>query len=745
MTKIPHVPNSATKTSRVEQEIQLDFCQHNPADLYNPSKYNSPYQNEKFPEGFEGLHGYVFFVGALFQSENKPKEYGTQLYTGDGMVYRLGFENGRAILKTRIMKTPCYYADLAIQHYCSENYQVPQSWFAKKYPFFSYWESFRNGGQARSSLTLGARNQLNTAFLRVGDRLWVTIDGGRPHEIDPDSLELIEPMGLIKDWLGIFPINSSKTIFDAHINSAHPAVDLSKLDSKSKDQEIYTTNYSTGYNGWGNKTVNQWLDKLSKRRATKETEKKQMFGRYTDLLRYCPNQKTLERWRLQLPDGNPVIVQQSLHQLAITENHIIMADISFRMEFSQIFAPFFFGFLKLSIFNKNYFKWVGSLIQSVFLKPTPPMLFNNLYIAKRDQLKDNGGTIDAPKPLTVQQVKIPLEISHFAADYIDSDDKITLHIGHSVGWDVTEWITRYDSNVPSKPHLRNQPDELEGMMVGTLDLGCFGRYVINTQTNEIEESQHVIDWNATWSPTVYTHQDLCRDDPEKLSETTVKNIYWMSWGFSWELIPERIYKEFKERKRRVVCFEDLPEDNKSVTLLRLDTQAMKIVDQYAFPAGYFACSPQFIPSSLPCPSERDPSVHGFIACIVIADDDLENHQHAKDEFWIFDANDLKKAPLRLRSADHPNPLNLALALHTTWLKGIYLKPEDKERIHQLSLAERRAAREKFVKQDYENILDSIKGERKEILRELFDTIIYPNFIEQTLETTFETELYKEQN
>ena len=34
---------------------------------------------------------------------------------GDGMLYRLGFEAGRALLKTRMMKPPCYYADLATQ------------------------------------------------------------------------------------------------------------------------------------------------------------------------------------------------------------------------------------------------------------------------------------------------------------------------------------------------------------------------------------------------------------------------------------------------------------------------------------------------------------------------------------------------------------------------------------------------------------------------------------------------------
>ena len=217
----------------------------------------------------------------------------------------------------------------------------------------------------------------------------------------------------------------------------------------------------------------------------------------------------------------------------------------------------------------------------------------------------------------------------------------------------------------------------------------------------------------------------------------------MSWGFSWELIPERVYKEFQNRERRVIRFEDLPKENKPNTLIRLDTQVMKIVDQYSFPDGYFACSPQFIPSSLPCPPEREPSVHGFIACIVIADDDPENPQYAKDEFWIFDANDLQKPPLRLRSNDPRKPLNLALALHTTWLQNIYPKAEDEERIQQLSSEGRKAARENFVKQDYENIIESIKESRKDILQELFDKIVYPNFIAQTLEKDFEKKVYGE--
>jgi hypothetical protein len=42
--------------------------------------------------------------------------------------------------------------------------------------------------------------------------------------------------------------------------------------------------------------------------------------------------------------GQPVIVEQSLHQIAITERFIILADIAFKMEFSQIFSPFLLDF-----------------------------------------------------------------------------------------------------------------------------------------------------------------------------------------------------------------------------------------------------------------------------------------------------------------------------------------------------------------------------------------------------------------
>jgi hypothetical protein len=574
-----------------------------------------------------GLHGYVFVVGALFQADDRPQEDGTPLYTGDGMIYRLGFEHNKAILKTRITKTPCYYADIAITGASDNTVWKPETTFSKRHWLWSYFAAFRNGGPSRFSFLLGGRNQLNTAFLRVGDRLIVTIDAGRPYEVDPDSLELIAPIGSTDQWLGILPIVSRLVSwvagsypFDVYINSAHPATDLTKIDGiTASELGFFTTNYSTGYNGLYRRPVNWIFDQINKL-LKGEANAKEQFGRFTDLIYYrffgngsesdCkgesyddetdkPKEPRLKRWRLVFADGpqkdQPIIVEQSLHQIAITERFIIFADIAFKMEFSQIFSPFFVGFLKLNIFKKYWS--LGAWIRAKFLRDILPLPKGILYIVDRKYLKEyDFCTASEPaKPLPAKQIILPYEISHFAADYSNTEGKITLHVGHPNGWDVTEWITRYDRSVPGKPCLRS---DLEGMQVGTTDLGALAKYVIDGSSGEIETIQVLRDAEATWSPSIYTHSELCRDDIDN-QEAQVKNIYWITWGFSWELVPQQLYDVYKSRGYRAIPIENLPEQDKPLTLLRLDTQTMTIIDSFQFPSGYFASSPQFIPSAAP--------------------------------------------------------------------------------------------------------------------------------------------------
>jgi hypothetical protein len=741
-----HIPNSVTKTSRKEHCWTLEIRKQENKDQPNQIIPLSELQLAELPAG---LHGYAFIVGALFQSEDRPEEDGTQVYTGDGMVYRLGFEDGKAILKTRIAKTPCYYADPATKFYILDwilNKKI-RSKFVKKHKLLSYCLAFRDGGQSRFSLILGSRNQLNTAFLKTRDHLLLTIDAGRPYRLDPDSMELLEPIGSTKEWFSIFPVIARLTwinIFEVYINSAHYITDLNQ--SKGKQDELFTTNYSTGYNGKFKKQVNWVLDckwfqnliKLFYILVTREFNPRQEFGRFTYLIRYrfedkqkCLKSK-MERWRLLLPDDQPVLVEQSLHQLAITEKYIILADIAFKMEFSQIFSPFLFGFLKLCKSNKN-FAFFGKWIYEVFFEAIKPLPFANLYIVNRQDLdQENIGdpTTDIPEnipEIIVQKVTLPREISHFAADYNNPDHQITLHVGHVNGWDVTEWITHYDESVLGKEQEFRK--DLEGMMVGSTDLGSLGRYVVDGETGKIESCKTVQDPESTWALSIYTHRDISRDS---LTETAqeVKNIYWLSLGFTWELIPNRIYDAYKSDPHRVIPVAELPKpkENKPITLLRLDTEQMEIVDSYQFPSGTYVSSTQFIPSSLPCPQNIDASIHGFIVCAVMLDPEPNQPHRARDEFWIFHADDFKNKPIYRLSASSDSdkePLNLAMTIHSTWLPNI---PQQ-----QYSVDERRKKRETSVIEDYQHLID---GKCKAV-QELFNDIVFPNFIKQTLEEDFE--------
>ncbi|MGL5875761.1 MAG: carotenoid oxygenase family protein, partial [Xenococcaceae cyanobacterium] len=86
-------------------------------------------------------------------------------------------------------------------------------------------------GISRASFNkLGARNQLNTAFVSfrgvkdLCDRLLVTWDAGRPYEIDPETLATLTPVGKNQDWQPLF-LEQPLTPFIPILTSAHPCFD----------------------------------------------------------------------------------------------------------------------------------------------------------------------------------------------------------------------------------------------------------------------------------------------------------------------------------------------------------------------------------------------------------------------------------------------------------------------------------------------------------------------------------------
>lgn len=688
------------------------------------------------------LAGYYFVAAAL-----SPPE--TQVINGDGMIYRLEFVNGKATLKTRIAKTPCYYADRLTQK-------------SRKYPE-AY--CFKDAGPSRMSPKLGNRNQLNTAFLQTRDRLLVTFDAGIPWVIDPDSMELIEPVGRMDEWLSItdpfagFAPNLRDTVLPPHSNPAHPVCDHHKPENDFPNcqsdpstalpnDHLLTLNYSVGYKGKFRKNADRVLGWV-RRRAIRALNRakgeplpftQRVYG-FTDLMRYNFDDRTLERWQLVLPDWdaeNPdveklLIGEQSIHQMVITEDYIILADMAFKIEFSQLFSPYIVDLLEklldkalefLTDLSQRKFSndkllrsrlELGYRLYSIFLKLLPSSQISNLYIISRADLqkcRNHPGSKlnEPPKSIQVRKVTIPREISHFTADYSNPESKITLHIGHQNNTDVTEWISKYDRPVAGKQKPFENTEypckRLAGMTTGAMDVSSFGRYIVDGETGALLDSKVFSDVEHTWYPSVYTHRDLCRERSTETA-TEIKNLYWMCWGFSWEIIPDRIYQAYKDREFRVVHHTQLPETGKPSKLLRLDTQTMEIVDWFDFPPGHFACSPQFIPKSTPCPPDQDPSTHGYIACVVLSD---ARDRHAgtadatpQDEFWIFDAsnlgnrNDSPKTPAIVYKLTHSPSLNLGLTIHSIWLS-----PEDFTQKSQpyTDPQERQNLRRKAFWQDY---------------------------------------------
>lgn len=733
------------------------------------------------------LHGDCFFAAALpprpiAVAQDQPpishrcqrvvEAQGNLIINGDGMIYRLTLWHGTARMKTRIAKTPCYYADIITE-------KDPKTYSSKTY-------AFQNNGPSRMSLMLGSRNQLNTAFLKTPDhRLLVTFDAGRPWEIDPETMELLAPVGMKQEWLSLFPFLEN-SVFPVLSSPAHPVFGLSSnLDSSIKD-EIFTLNYSIGYKGKFRKQFDRLINwnrlyGFFKRLTDQNTEKtwrKRWIG-FTDLIHYDFNtpEPRLQRWQLVL-EGSPrqlVIGEQSLHQVAITENYIIFGDTAFKVEFSQLFFSCIFGlperllnrvgrhvnqtFTKVQRSERKtiHKRWfleilsslealrlrVGYWLYQVFRKLLPPSQYTHFYIIDRGEISKYAGCtledamIDFPvKNLPVKKVTIPREVSHFAVDYCDRHKQIILHVGHNNGWDVTEWISQYDISVKGKESqfgTNRQPHRLGGMIVGTTDLGALGRYTIDASKGEIIDAKVVLDARLTWGVSVYTHREL------DYSHQVISDLYWLCTGFSWELIPERIFEIYKNSPLRVVPHEKLLETelNKPITLLRLDTQQTKIVDWFQFPSGYYVCSPQFIPSSEPCPPGKDQSIHGYIACVVLSD------SSQGDEFWIFDASNLGNRqdleddsfsqPVVYRLSS-PHKLNLGFSIHSTWCSE-YVRNMASIRYSDRQYRQQR--RKDAFEKDYKDLQYHENKKENEKITKLLNDNVQGYFIEQNLEKELE--------
>ncbi len=224
------------------------------------------------------IAGHVFVVGAL------PFGDGTPLFNGPGMMYRIDLDGDRPRLVSRIAKSPCWYADQAT----ADDDAL----------------GFVNLGMARISRALDLHNELNTAWVPMGDRMLVTYDGGRPWELDPTTLELITPVGRLDEW----PSGALSALvpgpFGAYLSTAHPYWD-------EHTNELLSVAHGT--------PIGDRPGFLS-------------FMRWD-------GSGPVQFWRAIADDGTGIEILQSVHQVAVTKDYVIAVDTAFLAESEQMLDP----------------------------------------------------------------------------------------------------------------------------------------------------------------------------------------------------------------------------------------------------------------------------------------------------------------------------------------------------------------------------------------------------------------------
>jgi carotenoid cleavage dioxygenase-like enzyme len=385
-----------------------------------------------------------------------------------------------------------------------------------------------------------------------------------------------------------------------------------------------------------------------------------------------------ENWQLILPDGSPVKIKQTMHQIGLTQDYVVLMDTSLKIGLNQL------------IVVKN--QKIDQLIRKIINYPQSPE--TAIYIIRRADLHQDA------KEVVAQKIVIPMEVFHFLVDYDNPGDRITLHASHASAWDVAEWLRTED--MP----LTDNPQPPLGMVVSGADVNHLGRYYIDAKNGTLEESAVVTNFDANWAIAIWAYSNQKMADGAWYPPAKFDNIYWGAWGAWSDLLSTyitKMYSDYEYRDESVAEIEQITTQGKPSNICRLNTETMKVEDIYQFPPGYFGNTPQFVPRA----NGSGQSTDGYILSTVIYDngDRAGDVEIGTSEIWIFDAKDLSKPLCKLR---HPQ-FKFSFTTHSTWLPQIAPRTPGTYYI---------SARE-----DYQDIVSQQPPE----IQQLFESKIYPHF------------------
>ena len=311
----------------------------------------------QIPQDWSG-HLFLMAPVGTVASGGLPNPEGTHFFNSDGMIYRFDLQAQQVTVTSLLARTPCYYADAA-------TYGNP------KYENLV----FRDYGLLRFSTKLGLRDEVDIAFLPfrakgdTQDRLLITYDAGRPYEIDTESLEIKTPVGANEEWKAFLPMSYP---FPPVMCTAHPTFD-------AFTNEVFLVNFGRSLTNllegakflYELEEVPQEIEDLLSAIAQGAVPKAiakllntpllqvplkfltQFFHQWQQLITWLGGRLDaivpdfvylvqwdgigkLRRWKLVLPDGSPVRIEQTLHQLCVTQDYVVLMDTPLKIGPEQI-------------------------------------------------------------------------------------------------------------------------------------------------------------------------------------------------------------------------------------------------------------------------------------------------------------------------------------------------------------------------------------------------------------------------
>lgn len=454
------------------------------------------------------LSGHVFFMESL----NQPDR--TNLVAGRGAISRLDLSPGKVHLKRRLINTPSVLVQQALE---------------------GTKDAFKaRGGMFYQHSKLGVVNYCNTAFTRTADNsLVATYDAGEPYVVDPKSLEVVSPIGGVKEWESGFPKPIEKMIAKNWPFKLVRATAHARFDEET--HEFFTVNFSMGISS-------------------------SMFGgKYRGQLDLVvwDQEGSPKKFTVITPGGKQAEIKGAVHTICMTRNHILIVDTPFGLE------PL---------------RMMGLSQKAAAQEPDTV-----LWVIKRNQLKGGGG------PVLGRPVKIPKEWQHLETNFDDFGDELVLHAASGPTADFSESISEGDVLLDGSPAR----SDLRGMIPTAFDHGELGRFVIKVGATSARvlpgRERFVSGRELGWHIALQTYRDNHKT-PEEL-----ESLYWLSFGYQPELAIKRIYDCYEDYKYRKVPLNQLPESVVPPSISRLDAQNMNIVDTYVLDRPFFISAPQFVP------------------------------------------------------------------------------------------------------------------------------------------------------